>query len=44
MRPRYVVLILALALAAAVVAMGPVKGRSVEAGFRELANLTILGR
>ncbi len=40
MRPRYVVLVLALALAAAVVALGPVKGRSVEAGFRELASLT----
>jgi RND family efflux transporter MFP subunit len=40
MRPRYVVLVLALALAAAVVALGPVKGRSVEAGFRALASLT----
>ncbi|HEX9881578.1 MAG TPA: efflux RND transporter periplasmic adaptor subunit [Hyphomicrobium sp.] len=40
MRPRYVVLILALALGAAVVVFGPVKGRSVEAGFRELASLT----
>ena len=40
MRPRYVVLILALALAAAVVALGPGQGRSVESGFRELANLT----
>jgi RND family efflux transporter MFP subunit len=39
MRPRYVVLILALALAAAVLALGPLKGRSVEAGIGELADL-----
>ncbi len=39
MRPRYVVLMLALALAAAVVAFGPFQGRSVEAGFRKLAGL-----
>jgi RND family efflux transporter MFP subunit len=38
MRPRYVVLILALALAAAVLALGPLKGRSVEAGVHELAD------
>jgi RND family efflux transporter MFP subunit len=40
MRPRYAVLILALVLAAAVVAFGPVKGRSVEDGVQELANRT----
>jgi RND family efflux transporter MFP subunit len=40
MRPRYLVMILALALAGAVIALGPLKGRSVEAGFHELASLT----
>ncbi len=40
MRPRYVVLILGVALAAAVIAFGPVKGRSVGAGLQELASRT----
>jgi RND family efflux transporter MFP subunit len=39
MRARYVVLTLALAVGAAVIAMGPLKGRSVEAGARALASL-----
>jgi RND family efflux transporter MFP subunit len=42
MRPRYAVLILALVLAAAVLALGPLKGRSVEAGMRELADFASL--
>src|SRR3972149_6292429 len=39
MRPRYVVLAFVLLLAAAVVAMGPVRGRSVDSGVRDLADL-----
>jgi len=39
MRPRYIILAVALALGAAVVAMGPLRGRSVEAGIGDLASL-----
>jgi RND family efflux transporter MFP subunit len=39
MRPRYVVLALVLALGVAVVALGPLKGRSVGDGFEELKRL-----
>lgn len=45
MRPRYVVLTLAILLGAAVVALGPLKGRSIEAGIGELTQLapSVLG-
>ena len=39
MRPRYLVLALALVAAAAVVGMGPLRGRSMEAGLREITSL-----
>jgi len=39
MRARYVVLTLVLAVGAAIIAMGPLKGRSVEAGAQALASL-----
>jgi RND family efflux transporter MFP subunit len=41
MRARYVVLTLVLAVGAAVIAMGPLKGRSVEAGAQALSSLAI---
>ncbi len=37
MRPRYIILMLALVAAAVVVVMGPVRGRGVEAGLYDLA-------
>jgi RND family efflux transporter MFP subunit len=36
MRPSYVVLLLAVAIAAAVAAVGPLRGRSVDSGFQDL--------
>jgi multidrug efflux system membrane fusion protein len=39
MRPRYIVLALVIALAAAVVALGPGQGLSIEAGFHELTRI-----
>jgi len=33
MRPRYIILMLALVAAVVVVVMGPVRGRGVEAGL-----------
>jgi len=39
MRPRYAILIVALALGAAILAMGPLKGRSVAEGVGELTRL-----
>lgn len=41
MRPRYVVLALAIALGAAVVAMGPLKGRSVADGIDDMKRLAV---
>ncbi len=37
MRPRYVIVVLAIVAAAAVVALGPLRGRSVEDGFGDIA-------
>lgn len=44
MRPSYVVLILVVAAAAIIAALGPMRGRSVESGFADLTNaVTSLG-
>jgi len=37
MRPRYVIVVMAIVAAAAVVALGPLRGRSVEDGFGDIA-------
>lgn len=44
MRPRYVVLIVVLAAAAAIAALGPLQGRSVEAGLARLVAIFPVGR
>lgn len=44
MRPRYVVLIVVLAAAAAIAAIGPLQGRSVQAGLARIAALLPIGR
>lgn len=38
MRPSYVVLILVVAAAAIIAALGPMRGRSIESGFADLTN------
>lgn len=44
MRPSYVVLFVVLAAAAAIAAVGPLQGRSVEAGLARIAALLPIGR
>jgi len=44
MRPRYVVLFVVLAAAAAIAAIGPLQGRSVQAGLARISALLPIGR